>query len=138
MKDKSPTRSASSTLHRKQKKALEAPKALENKVLEEPIAKEKSDIGKVTSPRRGEKNLSPSSPVKQSPDKPERTRPSRSDKSPAPVMVKPQQPEKANSPSTKTDMSAKPAGKQKSDKIRSPSPRTLESTVTPKVKSYLF
>ena len=132
LKDESPTRSASSTPHRKQKKALEAPKALENKVLEEPMVKEKSDIDKVKSPRRGEKILSPSAAEKQSPEKADRIRPSRSDKSPTPVMVKPQKPEKANSPSTKTDMNA-PVLKQKSDRIRSPSPRTLESTVAPKV-----
>jgi hypothetical protein len=139
LKDKSPTRSTSSTPHRKQKKALEAlkaleaPKALGNKVLEAPMVNEKSDIDKVKSPRRGEKILSPSAEEKQSPEKADRIRPSRSDKSPTPVMVKSQKPEKANSPSTKTDMSAKPVVKQKSDKIRSPSPRTLESTVTPKV-----
>ena len=122
LKDKSPTRSASSTPHRKQKKALEAPEALENKVLEEPLVKEKSEIiGRVTSPRRGEKILSPSAAEKQSPEKADRIRPSRSDKSPTSLMVKPQKPEKANSPSTKTDMNA-PAAKQKSDKIRSPSP----------------
>ena len=122
LKDKSPTRSASFTPHRKQKKALEAPEALENKVLEEPLVKEKSEIiGRVTSPRRGEKILSPSAVEKQSPEKADRIRPSRSDKSPTPLMVKHQKPEKANSPSTKTDMNA-PAAKQKSDKIRSPSP----------------
>ena len=137
LKDESPTRSASSTPHRKQKKALEAPKALENKVLEEPMVKEKSDIDKVKSPRRGEKILSPSAAEKQSPEKADRIRPSRSDKSPTPVMVKPQKPEKANSPSTKTDMNA-PVLKQKSDKIRSPSPRTLESTVAPKVHIFFL
>jgi hypothetical protein len=122
LKDKSPTRSASFTPHRKQKKPLEAPEALENKVLEEPLVKEKSEIiGRVTSPRRGEKILSPSAVEKQSPEKADRIRPSRSDKSPTPVMVKPQKPEKANSPSTKTDMNA-PVVKQKSDKIRNPSP----------------
>ena len=127
LKDKSPTRSASSTPHRKQKKALEA---LEHKVLEEPMVKEKSDIDKVKSPRRGEKILSPSAAEKQSPEKADRIRPSRSDKSPTPLTVKPQKPEKANSPSI--EMNA-PVVKQKSDKIRSPSPRTLESTVAPKV-----
>ena len=135
LKDKSPTRSASSTPHRKQKKA---PEDLENKVLEEPLVKEKSEIiDKVKSPRRGEKILSPSAAEKQSPEKADRIRPSRSDKSPTPVMVKPQKPEKANSPSTKTDMNA-PVVKQKSDKIRSPSPKTLESTVTPKVHIFFL
>jgi hypothetical protein len=106
---RSPTRSASSTPHRKQRKT---PEALENKVLEEPMVKEKSDIDKVKSPRRGEKILSPSAAEKQSPEKADRIRPSRSDKSPTPLMVKPQKPEKANSPSTKTDMNA-PVVKQK-------------------------